>query len=44
MEEKTSDFEEQTTSIVKIEDMSLEDMQVAEQLYNSAGLDRKSVV
>jgi len=39
MEEKTSDFEEQTTSIVKIEDMSLEDMQVAEQLYNSAGLD-----
>jgi len=43
MEEKTSDFEEQTeeqtTSIVKIEELSLEDTQLAEQLYNSAGLD-----
>jgi len=39
MEEKTQDFEEQTTSIINYEDMSLEDMQVAEQLYNSAGLD-----
>ena len=39
MEEKTSDFEEETTSIVKIEEMSLEESQVAEQLYNSAGLD-----
>jgi DNA repair exonuclease SbcCD ATPase subunit len=39
MEEETSDFEEQTTSIVKVEEMSLEETQVAEQLYNSAGLD-----
>jgi molecular chaperone GrpE (heat shock protein) len=43
MEEKTSDFEEQNeeqnTSIVKIEEMNLEDTQLAEQLYNSAGLD-----
>ena len=43
MEEKTQDFEEQideqTTSIINYEDMSMEDMQVAEQLYNSAGLD-----
>jgi len=39
MEEKTSDFEEETTSIVKIEEMSLEESQLAEQLYNSAGLD-----
>ncbi len=39
MEEQTQDFEEQTTSIVKIEEMSLEDTQIAEQLYNSAGLD-----
>ena len=39
MDEKTSDFEEETTSIVKIEEMSLEESQLAEQLYNSAGLD-----
>ncbi|MFC1916477.1 coiled-coil domain-containing protein [Chloroflexota bacterium] len=39
MEEKTSDFEEKTTSIVKIEDMALDEIQLAEQLYNSAGLD-----
>ncbi len=39
MEEKTSDFEEETTSIVKIEDMTLDETQLAEQLYNSAGLD-----
>jgi len=39
MEEKTSDFEEKSTSIIKIEEMSLEDTQIAEQLYNSAGLD-----
>jgi hypothetical protein len=39
MEEQTSDFEEETTSIVKIEEMSLEESQLAEQLYNSAGLD-----
>jgi len=39
MEEKTSDSEEKTTSIVKIEDMTLEETQLAEQLYYSAGLD-----
>jgi len=39
MEEKKSDLEEQTTSIVKIEEMSLDEAQLAEQLYNSAGLD-----
>jgi predicted nuclease with TOPRIM domain len=39
MEEKTPDAEEKTTSIVKIEEMSLEATQLAEQLYNSAGLD-----
>jgi hypothetical protein len=39
MDEKTSDFEEETTSIAKIEKMSLEESQLAEQLYNSAGLD-----
>jgi len=31
--------EENTTSIIKIEDMNLEEGQLAEQLYNSAGLD-----
>jgi len=39
MEEEKSDLEEQTTSIVKIEEMSLDEAQLAEQLYNSAGLD-----
>ena len=39
MEEKKSDLEEQTTSIAKIEEMSLDEAQLAEQLYNSAGLD-----
>jgi len=45
MEEKTSDFEEQeeseerNTSIIKFDEMSLDETQVAEQLYNSAGLD-----
>ncbi len=39
MEEKTSDLEEKTTSIIKIEEMSLEETQLSEQLYNSAGLD-----
>ena len=39
MEEKKSDFEEKTTSIVKIEELSLEEERVAEQLYYSAGLD-----
>jgi len=39
MEEKTPETEENPTSIVKVEDMSLEESQMAEQLYNSAGLD-----
>jgi hypothetical protein len=39
MEEEKSDVEEPTTSIVRIEEMSLEESQLAEQLYNSAGLD-----
>jgi hypothetical protein len=39
MEERTPDFEEETTSIVKIEDMTLEEAQLSEQLYYSAGLD-----
>jgi hypothetical protein len=39
MDEKASDFKEETTSIIKIEEMSLEASQLAEQLYNSAGLD-----
>ncbi len=39
MEEKTSDSREKETSIIKIEEMSLEETQLAEQLYNSAGLD-----
>jgi len=39
MEEKTSDLREKETSIIKIEEMSLEETQLAEQLYNSAGLD-----
>jgi len=38
MAENSSDFEEEATSIVKIEEMSLEESQLAEQLYNSAGL------
>jgi len=39
MEEKKSDFEEKTTSIVKIEELNLEEERLAEQLYYSAGLD-----
>ncbi|MFC1893649.1 hypothetical protein ACFLYR_06455 [Chloroflexota bacterium] len=39
MEEEKSDLEEQTTSIVKVEEISLDEAQLAEQLYNSAGLD-----
>jgi len=39
MEEKMSDSEEKTTSIIRIEEMSLEEAQLAGQLYNSAGLD-----
>ena len=39
MEEKTPEIEENSTSIVKIDDMSIDESQMAEQLYNSAGLD-----
>ena len=39
MEDKTADSEEKTTSIIKVEEMNLEETQLAEQLYNSAGLD-----
>ena len=39
MEEKNSDFQEETTSIIKVEELSLEEAQMAEQLYNAAGLD-----
>ncbi|MFC2024251.1 hypothetical protein ACFLTJ_01550 [Chloroflexota bacterium] len=39
MEENMSDSENKTTDIIKIEEMSLEESQLAEQLYNSAGLD-----
>ena len=38
MEDKNSDVQENTTSIVPVENMKLEDTQMAEQLYNSAGL------
>ena len=39
MEEKMSDLEEKTTSIIKTGEISLDETQLAEQLYNSAGLD-----
>ena len=39
MVEKGADLEEKTTSVIKIEERSLEETQLAEQLYNSAGLD-----
>jgi len=39
VEEKKPDLEEKTASIIKIEEMSLEEAQLAEQLYGSAGLD-----
>ncbi|MFC2013944.1 hypothetical protein ACFLU8_03585 [Chloroflexota bacterium] len=39
MEEKTPDFEEETASIVTIEGMTLDETQLAEQLYNSGGMD-----
>ena len=38
MAEKNSDLQKNTTSIVTTEEMKLEDTQMAEQLYNSAGL------
>jgi len=37
--EKKPGFERKKTDIMKVEEMSLEDRQLAEQLYNSAGLD-----
>jgi len=39
MEEKRTDSSEKETGIIKIEGMSLEETQLAEQLYNAAGLD-----
>jgi outer membrane murein-binding lipoprotein Lpp len=39
MKEKTSDAGVETTSIVKIEGMTIDETQLAEQLYYSAGLD-----
>ena len=39
MEEKQSNFEEESTEIVKIEDMTIDENQLSEQLYYSAGLD-----
>lgn len=39
MKKKTSDFGEETTSIVKIDDMTVDETQLAEQLYHSGGLD-----
>ena len=39
MEEKRTDPSEKETGIIKIEGMSLEETQLAEQLYNAAGLD-----
>ena len=39
MEKNKSDSQEQETSIVEVEEMNLESTQLAEQLYNSAGLD-----
>ncbi|MFC1870834.1 hypothetical protein ACFLYF_00295 [Chloroflexota bacterium] len=38
MEEGKSELEEQPTSIIKAEEMRLDEAQLAEQLYNSAGL------
>jgi hypothetical protein len=38
MEEKNAEIGEETTSLVRIEDMTLDETQLAEQLYNSAGL------
>ena len=38
MGKQRSDSEEKTTDVVKIEEMSLEETQLAEQLYSSAGL------
>ena len=39
MEEKIADVEVETTSVVKLDGMTLDETQFAEQLYNSAGLD-----
>ena len=38
MDEQKPDSEEQSTDLVKIEEMSLDEEQLAEQLYSSAGL------
>jgi DNA repair exonuclease SbcCD ATPase subunit len=38
MDGNNSDYREETTNIVKVGEMSLEESQLAEQLYNSAGL------
>ena len=38
MNGNNSDYKEEITTIVKVEEMSLEESQLAEQLYNSAGL------
>ena len=39
MEKGNSELEKQTSSLVQTEEMGLEETQMAEQLYNSAGLD-----
>ena len=39
MEEKNTGFGNETTDIVKIEDMTVDETQLAEQLYSSGGLD-----
>ena len=39
MKKQDSDLNNENTSLVKIEDMTLDEIQLAEQLYNSAGLD-----
>ena len=39
MENEKSDFNKEKTSIIKVEELSLEEAQIAEQLYNAAGLD-----
>ena len=38
-EEKSQEIEEGTTSIVQVEDMTVDEIQLTEQLYYSAGLD-----
>ena len=38
-EEKSQEIEEETTSLVQVEDMTTDEIQLTEQLYYSAGLD-----